>query len=213
MVHRIASILFAFVCASVSGYNLSICSDIAGPFVGACAEGPCDPILGPADCVNNVCYCKTGFCRIPGFLQDVSYRYCVARMVGKTCHDEKGEVDNPECGHNTICYDGLCSCKWNLIYDARKRVCRPSGVSIKEAISHDPPEIDPEYFGQDWMDYEYFDSDSGIEPELYDRATIVRPLSTWMMVSVTGIIGTVMLWRRNFGGCIKDNDPYQQLSS
>eukprot|EP00747_Dinoflagellata_sp_TGD_P132752 gnl/TRDRNA2_/TRDRNA2_175109_c0_seq7.p1 gnl/TRDRNA2_/TRDRNA2_175109_c0~~gnl/TRDRNA2_/TRDRNA2_175109_c0_seq7.p1 ORF type:complete len:267 (+),score=24.98 gnl/TRDRNA2_/TRDRNA2_175109_c0_seq7:80-880(+) len=107
------------------------------------AVGECDKdmqcnltTMGPADCVDGICVCKTGYCNW--------LKKCRATIPGNyTCVLSWDCNDHMEWGP-VFCHGGRCMCEFEWDWDAEDRTCIPSDVDWRLIFNETPvPEPGP----------------------------------------------------------------------
>merc|ERR1711924_135505 len=89
----------------------------------------CPHESGPADCINNICWCKTGFCsywvqvtsKSPIKMERTAGHHCLARMIGRNCR-RPSDCITPG-APVPLCINGACMCVYNSRYDPTTGVC------------------------------------------------------------------------------------------
>merc|ERR1712032_385510 len=137
VVGRIACILLILRLTTAWAYDITVCPEFPSDemfvsgMVGYCYRSPCSSRLGPTECQDEVCYCKTGYCAYPSRFG--AARLCAARITNATCYNSKNECSGFGGAEATVCDKGFCMCRPRYQYNAKTRKC------IMELSSHTVP--------------------------------------------------------------------------
>eukprot|EP00746_Dinoflagellata_sp_MGD_P137199 gnl/MRDRNA2_/MRDRNA2_71022_c0_seq1.p1 gnl/MRDRNA2_/MRDRNA2_71022_c0~~gnl/MRDRNA2_/MRDRNA2_71022_c0_seq1.p1 ORF type:complete len:253 (+),score=35.30 gnl/MRDRNA2_/MRDRNA2_71022_c0_seq1:59-817(+) len=115
-----------------------------GGIVGTCdltKNLACPWHLGPTDCIDNHCFCKTRFCGYPSvageFTSIAKQRYCVAQIPDRVCNDFSTAAI--QCGSKSaLCDHGFCLCDWGEFYNGSAGQCQNNemdGIATEEGKS------------------------------------------------------------------------------
>eukprot|EP00746_Dinoflagellata_sp_MGD_P015316 gnl/MRDRNA2_/MRDRNA2_133948_c0_seq1.p1 gnl/MRDRNA2_/MRDRNA2_133948_c0~~gnl/MRDRNA2_/MRDRNA2_133948_c0_seq1.p1 ORF type:complete len:213 (+),score=19.37 gnl/MRDRNA2_/MRDRNA2_133948_c0_seq1:88-639(+) len=182
----------------------------------------CPAEKGPADCINNLCYCMTGYCtHCPSSAEP----YCVARVIGKTC---QRQTDCRDFGSGTtICSSGACVCVWNYRYDPFTSKCEKGWVPpampfdmTQQGVPGMVPTQMP-FLAEDGTPRNFSMANMGRlvlanfkAPKDQQTSTVINgeAVLAFVAAAVTAVVALVLLVRRNSKGPVKEEDAqYQQL--